>query len=107
LRGPGVPVIGLEAGRLHGPHWRRCHPPSTSPRRLERAELFEVSRALGHADLATTANTYAHFTDSMASTSERMAGILGPRRRLGWYGGWYGGQTMVPPGSARRDHFVL
>lgn len=42
------------------------------------AELFEVSRALGHADIATTANVYAHFTSAMAErTAERMAGILG------------------------------
>jgi integrase len=42
------------------------------------AQLFEVSRALGHASITTTANTYAHFTDSMAErTADRMAAILG------------------------------
>jgi integrase len=41
------------------------------------AELFEVSRALGHTDLAITANVYAHCTDAMATrTAERMADIL-------------------------------
>ena len=42
------------------------------------AELLEVSRALGHADIGTTANIYAHWTDAMAArTAERMSGILG------------------------------
>ena len=41
------------------------------------ADLFEVSRALGHASIATTANVYAHWTNSMAErTAERMSGIL-------------------------------
>ncbi len=41
------------------------------------AELFEVSRALGHSDIGTTANVYAHFTEAMAErTADRMAGIL-------------------------------
>ena len=42
------------------------------------AELLEVSRALGHADIGTTANIYAHWTDAMAArTAERMSGIPG------------------------------
>jgi integrase len=42
------------------------------------AELLEVSRALGHSDIGTTANVYAHWTDAMAArTAERMSGILG------------------------------
>jgi integrase len=42
------------------------------------AELLEVSRALGHTDISTTANVYAHWTDAMAArTAERMSGILG------------------------------
>ncbi len=42
------------------------------------AELFEVSRALGHTDIGTTANVYAHFTEAMADRmADRMAGILG------------------------------
>jgi integrase len=42
------------------------------------AELFDVSRALGHADIGTTANVYAHFTEAMADRmADRMAGILG------------------------------
>lgn len=41
------------------------------------ADLFEVSRALGHASIATTANVYAHWTSSMAErTAERMSEIL-------------------------------
>lgn len=41
------------------------------------AELFDVSRALGHADIGTTANVYAHFTEAMADRmADRMAGIL-------------------------------
>jgi integrase len=42
------------------------------------AELYEVSRALGHASIGTTANVYGHFTDTMRERiAERMAGILG------------------------------
>jgi integrase len=42
------------------------------------AELFDVSRALGHADIGTTANVYGHFTEAMADRmADRMAGILG------------------------------
>lgn len=42
------------------------------------AELFEVSRALGHSAIGTTANVYAHFTDAMAQrTADRMALVLG------------------------------
>ena len=41
------------------------------------AELFEVSRALGHTDIGTTANVYAHFTEAMADRmADRMTGIL-------------------------------
>jgi len=42
------------------------------------ADLYEVSRALGHASIATTANVYAHWTAAMAERSaERMSEILG------------------------------
>lgn len=42
------------------------------------ADIFEVSRALGHADITTTAKVYGHVTPAMAErTAERMAGILG------------------------------
>jgi integrase len=42
------------------------------------AELLEVSRALGHSDIGTTANVYAHWTEAMAArTAERMSEILG------------------------------
>jgi len=42
------------------------------------AELLEVSRALGHTDIGTTAKLYAHWTEAMAArTAERMSGILG------------------------------
>jgi integrase len=42
------------------------------------ADLYEVSRALGHASITTTANVYAHWTGSMAERSaERMSEILG------------------------------
>ena len=42
------------------------------------ADVFEVSRALGHASIATTANTYGHFSKAMAERSaERMTTILG------------------------------
>jgi integrase len=42
------------------------------------ADLYEVSRALGHASITTTANVYAHWTSSMAEGSaERMSEILG------------------------------
>jgi site-specific recombinase XerD len=41
------------------------------------ADVFEVSRALGHASIATTANTYGHFTWAMAERSaDRMTAIL-------------------------------
>ena len=37
-----------------------------------------MSRALGHASIATTANTYGHFTRAMAGRSvDRMTAILG------------------------------
>jgi integrase len=42
------------------------------------ADVFEVSRALGHASIAATANVYGHFTTAMAERSaERMSAILG------------------------------
>jgi integrase len=42
------------------------------------ADLFDVSRALGHAGIGTTANVYAHFTEAMAARmADRMTGILG------------------------------
>src|SRR5439155_2204872 len=42
------------------------------------ADLFEVSRALGHASITTTANVYAQWTAAMAERSaERMSEILG------------------------------
>ncbi|MGD0122180.1 MAG: tyrosine-type recombinase/integrase [Candidatus Limnocylindrales bacterium] len=42
------------------------------------AELFDVSRALGHTDIGTTANVYGHFTEAMADRmADRMTGILG------------------------------
>ncbi len=58
------------------------------------ADLFDVSRALGHADIGTTANVYAHFTEAMADRmADRMAGILDAaadgkkiRELTAWYG---------------------
>ncbi|MDP9270650.1 MAG: site-specific integrase [Chloroflexota bacterium] len=42
------------------------------------ADIFEVSRALGHANIGTTSAVYAHWTEAMAArTAERMSGILG------------------------------
>jgi integrase len=42
------------------------------------ADVFEASRALGHASIATTANTYGHFTRAMAERSaDRVTAILG------------------------------
>jgi site-specific recombinase XerD len=42
------------------------------------AELLEVSHALGHAGIGTTADVYAHWTEAMAArTAERMSEILG------------------------------
>jgi integrase len=42
------------------------------------ADVFEVSRALGHASIATTANIYGHFTRAMAERSaDPMTAILG------------------------------
>jgi integrase len=41
------------------------------------ADLFSVSRALGHTDIGTTANVYAHWTDKMnQSTADRAEGFL-------------------------------
>jgi integrase len=41
------------------------------------AELYEVSRAPGHASIGTTANVYAHFTGAMRDrVAERMSEIL-------------------------------
>ncbi len=43
-------------------------------------DLFIVSRALGHADITTTANIYAHLTPAMLRRSaDRMDAILGRR----------------------------
>jgi len=40
-------------------------------------DVFEVNRALGHASIATTANTYGHFMRAMAARSaDRMTAIL-------------------------------
>ena len=42
------------------------------------ADLHDVSRALGHASITTTANVYAHVTDAMRErVAERMSEILG------------------------------
>jgi len=38
-------------------------------------DLFEISRALGHADIRTTANVYGHFTEATQRTAGRMATI--------------------------------
>ncbi len=41
------------------------------------ADLFDVSRALGHSDIGTTANVYAHWTDKMRqSVADRAEGFL-------------------------------
>jgi integrase len=41
------------------------------------ADIFEVSRALGHASIATTANVYLHLTPAMLDrAAERMDEIL-------------------------------
>jgi len=41
-------------------------------------QVFEVSRALGHANIGTTSAVYAHWTEAMAArTAERMSEILG------------------------------
>ena len=43
-------------------------------------ELAVVSRALGHADLSTTADVYAHLTSKMLERAvARMDRILAPR----------------------------
>jgi len=40
------------------------------------ADLYEVSRGLGHSSIATTANVYAHLTDAMRQrVADRMDGI--------------------------------
>ena len=42
------------------------------------ADIFEVSRALSHASIATIANVYGHWTSTMAERSaEPMSEILG------------------------------
>jgi integrase len=42
------------------------------------ADLYEISRGLGHSSIATTANVYAHLTDSMRQrVADRMDGNLG------------------------------
>jgi integrase len=42
------------------------------------AELFEVSRALGHSNISTTADVYGAFTKAMAQrTAHRMDAVLG------------------------------
>jgi integrase len=47
-------------------------------------ELGVVSRILGHADLGTTANVYAHLTPAMLERSAaRMDAILSPQKALG------------------------
>lgn len=42
------------------------------------ADLYEVSRGLGHASISTTANVYGHLTDAMRQrVAERMDAVLG------------------------------
>jgi hypothetical protein len=63
-----------------------------------------VSRILGHADFATTADVYAHLTPAMLDrAAERMEAILGV------CSGTTGGTGMAngPSGIAERGHFVL
>lgn len=46
-------------------------------------ELAVVSRSLGHADLSTTADVYAHLTPAMLErAAARMDRILGPTREV-------------------------
>ena len=41
------------------------------------ADLFQVSRALGHANIGTTSDIYGHFTQAMSQEmADRMTGIL-------------------------------
>jgi len=41
------------------------------------ADLFDVSRALGHTNIATTADIYAHWTDKMRQgVADRAEGFL-------------------------------
>jgi integrase len=43
------------------------------------ADRFSVSRALGHSDIGTTANVYAHWTEAMGqSVADRAEGFLAP-----------------------------
>jgi integrase len=53
--------------------------------RLEQGEeLAVVSRILGHASIATTADVYGHLTDTMlGQAAERTDTILGRRRAVG------------------------
>jgi site-specific recombinase XerD len=45
--------------------------------------LFHVSRALGHANISTTSDVYAHFTQTMSEEmADRMTGILEARDDL-------------------------
>lgn len=47
------------------------------------ADLFHVSRALGHANISTTSDVYAHFTQTMSEEmADRMTGILEARDDL-------------------------
>ena len=73
-------------------------------------ELAILSRSLGHADLSTRADVYAHLTTRMQERSAaRMDAILEGTREAasGWrgYERGYGAQTKAPPG-ARRGYFV-
>ena len=70
-----------------------------------------MSRALGHSDLSTTADVYAHVTRAMQERSAaRMDAILGPQREAATAdGGQNGGQdpNKSPSGVSRRGFFVL
>jgi hypothetical protein len=56
--------------------------PSDCPSLAVAFALVEVSRALGHASIATRANVYGHFTKTMAERSaDRITGILGRSAR--------------------------
>jgi hypothetical protein len=67
-------------------------------------DLGTVSRILGHADFATTADVYAHLTPSMLDrAAERMDAVLGAPRATKWATG----TTRGPSRIAERGHFVL
>jgi hypothetical protein len=94
--------MGVGPGKMVHPTRRTA----TSTRLAARTELAVVSRTLGHADLSTTADIYAHLTPAMLERSAaRMDAILARRDEAASSQRGYGHEKSPSVGVAD-GHFI-